>query len=123
VRFDRRVLARRFLPRAMGWVHPYGGARPHDLNINSFLHVSGSRPFTTPDNSDNARLFSLLSFGESWHNNHHAFPGSANFGLGHGWSDPGWWVVLGLARLGLATDLRLPTNQAIDRRLNSRNSS
>src|SRR5204863_8446758 len=43
----------------------------------------------------------LITMGEAWHNNHHAFPGSARLGLGAGEADPGWWVLLVLARLGL----------------------
>ena len=58
----------------------------------------------------NVRFTSLLTMGECWHNNHHAFPGSARLGLApHEW-DPGWWALLGLRRLGLVTKLRLPSD-------------
>ncbi|MES7218697.1 hypothetical protein U6N72_12775, partial [Cutibacterium acnes] len=56
----------------------------------------------------NVRLASLLTMGESWHNNHHAFPGSARLGLYPGEWDPGWWVLVFLRRLGLAWNIRLP---------------
>lgn len=56
----------------------------------------------------NVRLASLLTMGECWHNNHHAFPGSARLGLAPGEWDPGWWVLLGWRHLGLAWALRLP---------------
>ena len=56
----------------------------------------------------NIRFASLLTMGECWHNNHHAFPGSARLGLAPGEWDPGWWVLLGLRRLGLVRALRLP---------------
>ena len=56
----------------------------------------------------NVRLTSLLTMGECWHNNHHAFPGSARLGLLPGEWDPGWWVLSGLQRIGLAWNLRLP---------------
>ena len=46
--------------------------------------------------------------GEAWHNNHHAFPGSARLGLGEGESDPGWWVLTVLARLGLVWNVKTP---------------
>jgi stearoyl-CoA desaturase (delta-9 desaturase) len=46
--------------------------------------------------------------GESWHNNHHAFPGSARLGLAPGEWDPGWWTLRLLERCSLAWDLRLP---------------
>ena len=56
----------------------------------------------------NVRLASLLTMGECWHNNHHAFPGSARLGLLPGEWDPGWWTLLLLRRLGLVHDLRTP---------------
>jgi stearoyl-CoA desaturase (delta-9 desaturase) len=58
----------------------------------------------------NVRFVSLLTMGECWHNNHHAFPGSARLGLLPGEWDPGWWTLLGLRRLGLAWNLRLPSD-------------
>lgn len=85
--------------------------------INSVLHRFGQCPFATGDHSHNAGFVSLLTFGEAWHNNHHAFPTSAKFGLRRGWSDPGWWTVCLLARLGLASDVRQPPDPVIDRRL------
>jgi len=85
--------------------------------INSVLHRFGTRAFATPDHSHNAGFASLLTFGESWHNNHHAFPTSAKFGLQRGWSDPGWWTVCLLARLGLASHVRKPADSLIDRSL------
>jgi stearoyl-CoA desaturase (delta-9 desaturase) len=58
----------------------------------------------------NVRFVSLLTMGECWHNNHHAFPGSARLGLAAGEWDPGWWLLCGLARLGLVWRIRLPTD-------------
>jgi len=52
----------------------------------------------------------LISFGEAWHGNHHAWPESARLGLLPGQADPGWWTLLLLHRLGLAWDLREPAN-------------
>lgn len=54
----------------------------------------------------------LITMGESWHNNHHAFPGSARLGLEPGQPDPGWWVLVGLQRLGLVSNLVLPESLA-----------
>ncbi len=51
---------------------------------------------------------SLLTMGECWHNNHHAFPGSARLGLRPGEWDPGWWALQVLARLGLVWGFVLP---------------
>lgn len=56
----------------------------------------------------NVRWTSLLTMGECWHNNHHAFPGSARLGLEPGEWDPGWWVLSGLQRVGLVWRIRLP---------------
>ncbi|MEH6419513.1 acyl-CoA desaturase [Pseudomonas sp. CGJS7] len=56
----------------------------------------------------NVRFVSLLTMGECWHNNHHAFPGSSKLGLYPGEWDPGWWFLRGCERLGLVHDLRLP---------------
>jgi stearoyl-CoA desaturase (delta-9 desaturase) len=74
-------------------------------SINSICHVFGRRRFATPDESRNVFWLSLLSFGESWHNNHHAFPTSARHGLGRGQLDPSALVIRGLAASGLAWDV------------------
>jgi stearoyl-CoA desaturase (delta-9 desaturase) len=58
----------------------------------------------------NVRFVSLLTMGECWHNNHHAFPGSARLGLAPGEWDPGWWALCALERLGLAWAFRLPAD-------------
>jgi stearoyl-CoA desaturase (delta-9 desaturase) len=56
----------------------------------------------------NVRWTSLLTMGECWHNNHHAYPGSARLGLAPGEWDPGWWVLSALASIGLVWSIRLP---------------
>jgi fatty-acid desaturase len=56
----------------------------------------------------NIRWTSLITMGECWHNNHHAFPGSARLGLARGEWDPGWWMLQALERVGLAWGFRLP---------------
>jgi stearoyl-CoA desaturase (delta-9 desaturase) len=58
----------------------------------------------------NVRLASLVTMGECWHNNHHAYPGSARLGLAPGEWDPGWWVLQGLRRVGLVWGVRLPAD-------------
>jgi len=58
----------------------------------------------------NIRFTSLLTMGECWHNNHHAFPGSARLGLLPGEWDPGWWVLQALRRARLVWNLRLPAD-------------
>jgi stearoyl-CoA desaturase (Delta-9 desaturase) len=74
------------------------------FSINSVCHFWGRRNFTSTDESRNVWLLSLISFGESWHNNHHAFPSSAFHGLRRleAAMDPGGWVITGLEKLGLA---------------------
>jgi fatty-acid desaturase len=50
----------------------------------------------------------LITYGECWHNNHHAFPESARIGLEPGQSDPGWWVIAALMRCGLVWHVGTP---------------
>lgn len=49
-----------------------------------------------------------ITFGEAWHGNHHAFPGSACLGVEPGQADPGWWLLRAMERLGLVWNLRGP---------------
>lgn len=56
----------------------------------------------------NIRFTSLLTMGECWHNNHHAYPGSACLGLHAGEWDPGWWMLALLHGVGLVWNMRLP---------------
>jgi stearoyl-CoA desaturase (delta-9 desaturase) len=74
-------------------------------SINSVCHAFGRRAFRTTDESRNVPWLSVLSFGESWHNNHHAFPTSARHGIGRGQVDPAAAVIRGLERCGLAWDV------------------
>jgi fatty-acid desaturase len=60
----------------------------------------------------NVPWVSLITMGECWHNNHHAFPGSARLGLASNEWDPGWWVLQLFARVGLVWECRLPSDLA-----------
>jgi stearoyl-CoA desaturase (delta-9 desaturase) len=82
-------------------------------SINSICHFFGRQPFESRDESTNNWPLSLLSFGESWHNNHHAFPTSARHGLLRGQFDPSWRVIRTLEQLKLARNVRLPSREAI----------
>ena len=74
-------------------------------SINSICHVFGRRRFDTDDHSRNVAWLSLPSMGEAWHNNHHAFPTSAEHGLRRREVDPSALVIRGLERAGLAWDV------------------
>jgi stearoyl-CoA desaturase (delta-9 desaturase) len=75
------------------------------FSINSLCHFFGRRDFTTGDESRNLMWLAPLSFGEAWHNNHHAFPTSAAHGLRRWQIDPSALVISGLERVGLAWDV------------------
>lgn len=74
--------------------------------VNSATHMWGRRRFPTHDNSRNSLWVALLTFGEGWHNNHHAFPQSARHGLAWYEFDPNWYGILILRLLGLARDMK-----------------
>lgn len=73
--------------------------------VNSIGHVFGSRRFSTPDESRNNGWLAVLSFGESWHNNHHAFPRSARHGMRWYELDISAIVITVLERVHLAHDV------------------
>ncbi|HET8890316.1 MAG TPA: acyl-CoA desaturase [Candidatus Angelobacter sp.] len=76
-------------------------------SINSVCHVFGSQPYQVKDHSTNNVILAIPTFGESWHNNHHAFPSSAVHGLE-------WWqvditgsMIKLCAMLGLASSVKI----------------
>ena len=81
--------------------------------IGYFAHNEGERHWHIEGASAqgyNVKCAALITMGESWHNNHHAYPGSARLGLAPNQTDPGWWVLKGLEKIGLVSDLKLPEN-------------
>ena len=82
-------------------------------SINSICHFYGKRPFETTDFSTNNWVLALISFGESWHNNHHAFPTSARHGLGKGQIDISASLITLLAKVGLARGVKVATPKQI----------
>jgi stearoyl-CoA desaturase (delta-9 desaturase) len=83
--------------------------------VGYFAHNSGPRDWHVEGagvQGYNVRFCGLLTMGEAWHNNHHAFPGSARLGLYEGQADPGWWVLMTLRRAGLVWNIKTPTDLA-----------
>jgi stearoyl-CoA desaturase (delta-9 desaturase) len=119
-RFPLLVLVSVLLPTAAGFVlHGFtaGGALRgyiwgglvriflvHHVtwSVNSICHYFGRRRFVTEDRSTNVAWLSLLSLGESWHHNHHAFPRSAYHGLRWWELDLSGLLISALERIGLA---------------------
>lgn len=77
-------------------------------SVNSVCHRFGRRPFETRDASTNFAPLSLITMGEAWHNNHHAFPRSARHGLLPGQLDTSARVIRWMERLGWVTDVQWP---------------
>ena len=97
------VCARVFISAAGHWTITY------------FCHNPGPGRWRVKDagiQASNLPGLGLLTYGECWHNNHHAFPESARIGLENGQSDPGWWIIRVLEKLGLAYDVGLPRDDS-----------
>jgi stearoyl-CoA desaturase (Delta-9 desaturase) len=86
------------------------------FSINSLCHVFGRRPFETGDESRNLAWLAIPTFGEAWHNNHHAFPTSARHGLGRRQIDPSARLIWLLERAGLAWDVVRVSPERIERK-------
>ena len=81
--------------------------------VNSATHMWGSRRFETTDDSKNSWWVALLTFGEGWHNNHHAHPRAARHGLHWYEIDVNWYGIRTLQFLGLAKSIRLIAEEKI----------
>jgi stearoyl-CoA desaturase (delta-9 desaturase) len=75
--------------------------------VNSATHLWGTRRFATTDDSRNSWWVALLTYGEGWHNNHHAHPTAARHGLAWYEIDVNWWGIRTLQLLGLAKSIKL----------------
>jgi len=75
--------------------------------VNSATHMWGSQRFMTGDTSTNSFWVAVLTFGEGWHNNHHAVPQAARHGLTWYEVDLNWYGIWALRKLGLAWDISL----------------
>jgi fatty-acid desaturase len=79
--------------------------------VGYFAHNSGTRDWEIEGaavQGHNVDVAGLITMGEAWHNNHHAFPGSAKMGIYENQPDVGWWVLKACSKLGLVWDLQLP---------------
>jgi len=84
--------------------------------VNSATHMFGSRRFETKDDSRNSWWVALLTFGEGWHNNHHAHPTSARHGLAWYEFDISWITLKLMKAVGIAKHIRvakLPSREAV----------
>ena len=75
-------------------------------SINSICHTFGRRPWETRDRSTNVAVLAPLTFGESWHNAHHADPRAARYGVGHWQLDTGAGFIRAAELVGLASDVQ-----------------
>lgn len=121
------------IPTAIGWIVTgtlegallaglWGGvvrvALLHHVtwSTNSLCHTFGKQPFGDKDRSTNFAPLALLSFGDAWHNAHHAFPRSARHGIEVGQVDIAAEVIRVFERLGWATEVHWPRSSVVDRR-------
>ncbi|NDJ22082.1 acyl-CoA desaturase [Nostoc sp. B(2019)] len=86
-------------------------------STNSICHLYGDRPFDNHDRSTNNILLAIFSWGQSWHNNHHAFPHSAIAGFEWWQIDPGTWFIRFLEFFGLVWNVHVPIAEMIQAKL------
>jgi stearoyl-CoA desaturase (delta-9 desaturase) len=86
-------------------------------SVNSVCHVVGKRPFSCRDRATNFWPLALLSFGESWHNSHHADPSGARHGVLPGQIDPSARLIWLFERLHWAQDVRWPRAERLGAKL------
>jgi stearoyl-CoA desaturase (delta-9 desaturase) len=84
------------------------------FSINSLAHLWGKRRYETGEESRNNFALALATMGEGWHNNHHHYQSSANQGFRWWEIDITYYVLRGLAALGLVWDLRRPPREVLD---------
>jgi stearoyl-CoA desaturase (Delta-9 desaturase) len=92
------------------------------FSINSLAHVRGRQKYVTGDDSRNNWLLALVTMGEGWHNNHHAFQSSARQGFRWWEWDPTYYLLRGLSWLGIVWDLKSPPERVLrnEQRLGAR---
>jgi stearoyl-CoA desaturase (delta-9 desaturase) len=134
--FGALVLAGLILPGLIGWAITgsllalatgilWGGVVRWFLSnhityaINSIGHYFGRRRFATPDESRNVAWLAIPSFGEAWHNNHHAFPRSYTHGMRWYEIDVSAMIIRAMEALGLAWNVVRIRREVMDRRAES----
>lgn len=85
--------------------------------VNSASHMWGYKNFASNDLATNCWWVALLSYGEGWHNNHHAFPSSARHGMKWWEIDFSYYFIRTLKAVGLAWDMYVPTREQMKARL------
>jgi stearoyl-CoA desaturase (delta-9 desaturase) len=75
--------------------------------VNSASHMWGYKRFATRDDSRNNWWVAIITFGEGWHNNHHAHPASARHGLAWFEVDPSWMQIRLLEMLGIVSNVKV----------------
>ncbi len=83
--------------------------------INSLAHVHGDKDYVTGDESRNNWWLAIITMGEGWHNNHHAYQYSVRQGFRWWQIDPTYYIILGLSKLRLVWDLKQPPQAVIER--------
>jgi stearoyl-CoA desaturase (Delta-9 desaturase) len=86
-------------------------------SVNSICHMYGKQPFPLEDESRNNWAVAMVTLGEGWHHNHHAFPTSARHGLQRFQFDPTYAVIRILEALRLARGVRRPRQAEVARKL------
>ncbi|MDQ1735364.1 MAG: hypothetical protein QOH56_1615 [Pseudonocardiales bacterium] len=84
-------------------------------SINSVCHMIGERPYSSRDKSANFWPLAILSFGESWHNSHHADPTCARHGVDRGQLDTSARIIWAFEKLGWVTAVRWPKRERFDK--------
>ena len=87
------------------------------FTIKSLAHLIGRARYATADTSRNSLALALLTLGEGWHNNHHAYQSSCNQGFFWWEIDITYYLLRALEKLGLVRDLRMPPEHVLTRKL------
>jgi stearoyl-CoA desaturase (delta-9 desaturase) len=125
--FASCVLFRLLLLVCFGWIAALASAVagaavwviPLMLNVVCHMPKLGYKTFKGTDDSVNVWWVALLALGEGWHNNHHAFPGSAKTGMLWHEIDISWLTILAMKNLGLARSVHEPLPQQVNNIIHS----